>query len=434
MFGKKGLPITDCIQGVKSSKQTSGDQKSSGTKKAAVPIPHASLPAKPLQPSTSSRTTNNSLSNLLPIPAKKSPLPTPATQTSHSRTAPPPASTSHGHNVPSRPSTLNSARHIPLVVQTGSAVKTESPQMGSLNSPVTLSAVDRLAPIRAAKATLASGTGVQSPSVSRASETRAILSSGGDTPQTPAEVRQNPAVPQQTTGLLQQHPLPPLPTQPSSQHPPAKSGQGHPIPAQLQGVLQALQSQFPQLGIPAQSTSNNGGNPATSGQNQQPSGNTGHPVMPLPMPGSMNTSTANDPGHTSWRSYNGNIMGTQANPNQAGSHGQWPSSSSGMSRNVTSHQQQPTMNFSTSTPAGPHSLPQRPAPIASAPRNSMRAEPLGPPSRSVSSESAILDGRRGGPYDNHRHRPPDDRQSNRHDRNRYDGHGRGKRGWHRQRP
>lgn len=447
----EGLPITNCIQAVKSSKQASGanDPKTSGVKKAtdvpvhqtslakqtsgasnpkpsdikkaAVPIPQTTL----AKPSTSSRTTNNSLSNLLPVPAKKSPLPMPATQTSYSRSPPPPRSTSNGHNVLSRSTTSNSARHTPLVVQTGSGVKIESPQMGSLNSPATLSAIDRLAPIRAAKASLTSGTGVQSPSVSMASETRTMLSPGVNTPQTPVDIRQNPAVPQpgvyQTTELSQ--PPPPPPIQSSSQLLPANSGQGRNIPAQLEGVLQALHSQFPQLGFRPQS--NNGVNPATFAPNMEPSGIAGHPTAPLPMPGFVNTGSANNSGHTSQGPYNGNITGTQANPNQSGSYGQWPSSSWGISGNATS-QPQSTMNFMTPTPAGLHTLPQRPIPIPSAPSSSTRAEPLGPSSRPAPSQSATLDGRRG-PYNNNRHRPPDDRRSSRHDRNQDDDRSRGNR-------
>jgi hypothetical protein len=305
--------------------------------------------------------------------------------------------------------------------------------MGSLNSPATLSAIDRLAPIRAAKASLTSGTGVQSPSVSRASETRTMLSPGGSTPQTPVDARQNPVVPQpgvnQTTVLSQQQPPPPPPIQSLSQHFPANSGQGRNIPAQLEGVLQALHSQFPQLGFRVQS--NDVVNPVTSGQNLQPSGIAGHPMIPPPIPGFVNTGSANNSGHTSQGTYNGNTTGTQAYPNQAGSYGQWPSSSLGMSGNATS-QQQPTMNFLTPTTAGLHALPQRPIPIPSAPSSSTRAEPLGPSSRPAPSQSAALDGRRG-PYNNNRHRPPDDRRSNRHDRHQDNDRGRGNRNWYRRR-
>ncbi|KAH0835739.1 hypothetical protein J3R83DRAFT_9564 [Lanmaoa asiatica] len=406
---------------VKSSKQTSGasDQKTSGTKKAAVtPAPKTSLSSKPVQPSTSSRTTNNSLSNLFPVPAKNSSLLTPATR---SRTPPPPPSTSNGNNVQLRSTTSNSARHAPLTVHTSSMVKVESPQFTSLNSPATLSAVDRLAPIRAAKASLASGVGAQSPSVSKGSEIWVMPSPGASTFQTPVDLRQIPAVSQpavhRTTVSSQQQPLLPPSVQSSSQHLPANP--------QLEGVLRALRSQFPQLGYPAQSMNNGAVNSGAFGQNVQSSGIGDHPISPT-IPGFVNTGSANDSGHTyqgygvgtPQEAHNGNISSTQANPNQARSEPNavppWPSL--GMSGNVNLQQQQPTMNFSTPTSAGLHALPQRPAVVASTPSNSMRAEPLGPPSRSVSSESTIPDNRRG-PYNKDRHRPSDDRRPKRYDRN-----------------
>lgn len=383
------------------------------------------MTTKPSQPSTSSRTTNNSLSSLPPVPSQKPPSRTSATQVSRSRTPPLPPSASNGYNIPSGSTTSNTARHIPLTVQTGSTVKVESPQITSLSSPAVVSAIDRLAPIRAAKASLASGT------VSNAGELRTTAGSGADTPQTPAEPRQNPAVPQpaayQTTMLSQR---PPPPDRSLSQHLPANSGQGRPIPSQVEGVLRALRSQFPQLSSSAQSMSNV--NPAI----------TGHPAMTPSIPGLVNAGSASNSlsGHTpqgygvgtSQETYNGNFTGAQTNPNQTPrSYGQRPSSSLGMSGNVISHEQPPpTMNPSAPTPAGLHGLPQRPAVVPSAPKNSIRAEPLGPPSRSVSSESAIPDGRRG-PYSNDRHRHSDDRRSNRHDRNRDNEHG--KRNWFRPR-
>lgn len=430
---------TNCIQVVKSSKQTFGasDQKTNGIKKAApTPSLNTSLTTKPSQPSTSSRTTNNSLSNLFPVPTQKTPLLTPVTQPLRSRTTPPQPS-SNNYNVHSRSPPSNSAHIAPLTVQTGSTVKVESPQMSSLNSPATLSAVDRLAPIRAVKASLASGTNAQFPSVNRGSEVMAMPIPGPCTPQTPVDLRQNPAVPPsppyQTTVLSQQPPPPPPPSssvQSLSQHFPSNPGQGRPIPAQVEGVLKNLRSQFPQLGRPSQGMGNNAVNPATSGQNMQSGRMDGHSIMPPSMPGLVNTGSAINSGHVSHGygvgtpqvTYNGNIRGAQANPQQvSGLHvvPPWPSSSLGMSGDMPSQPQpQPplAMNFSAPTPGGLHALPQRPAVVASTPRNSMRAEPLGPPSRSASSESMISDGRRGS-YNKGRHRPSGDRRPNRYDRN-----------------
>lgn len=392
-----------------------------GTKQvAAVPSLKTSPPAKPSQPSSSRRTTNNSLSNLYPVPTQKPPLPPSPVQT-----APPPPFTSNPPNVHSGSITSNAARHAPPTVQTGSLVKAESPQMSSLNSPATLPAVDRLAPIRAVKASLASSTGLQSPSVNKANEIRAMPNPGANPPQTPLDHQQNPAVPQ--PAVSQQQPLSVLPVQSSLQPFPGNAEQGRPIPAQLEGVLRTLRSQFPQLGFPAQGMSNNAVNPAISGQNVQSSGMTGHPIMPHSMPGHVNTGNASNLGHTSQRYgvgtpqgiYNGHVTGIQANPNQASGPlvaPPWPSSSLAMSGNVASQPPPPTMNFSAPPPAGLHALPQRPAVVTGPPSNSMRAELLGPPSRSASSDNTILDGRRGS-HNTERHRPPDNRRPNRHDRN-----------------
>ncbi|KAG6373682.1 hypothetical protein JVT61DRAFT_6354 [Boletus reticuloceps] len=99
-------------EATKSSKQVSGgDQKISSEKKVAtVPKPQVT---KPWQPSMSSRTTNNSLSNLSPVPPKKTLLPPLAVQTSRSRAPPPPPSTTNGHNAPSRSTTSASAATLP---------------------------------------------------------------------------------------------------------------------------------------------------------------------------------------------------------------------------------------------------------------------------------------------------------------------------------
>ncbi|KAF8129057.1 hypothetical protein EV363DRAFT_1169699 [Boletus edulis] len=400
LFSRKCLLTTDCNQATKSSKQVSGgDQKISSEKKVAtVPKPQVT---KPWQPSMSSRTTNNSLSNLSPVPPKKTHLPPLAVQTSRSRAPPPQPSTTttNGHNAPSRSTTSASARHTPLTVQTCSTMKVESPQMVSVNSPSTLSAVDRLAPIRAAKASLASGTNVQSLPGSNASDMRPIPSPSANTPQTPLNYL-NPAVPQpapyQTTLVSQQAPPPP-PVQPSSQHIPAHPRQGGPIPPQLQTVLKSLHSQFPQLGLRSPNSSNGAVTPA---QNAQANGIATHHAMPPPAPGLVNTGSTNNPGYasqtysvgTSQGTYDGNTTGAQANSKQT------------------------SRNAPIPIPVGPHALPQRPAALAGAPNNSMRAEPLGPPPRSTSSDRVTLDGRRG-PYDNDR-RYSDDRRINRHDRSR----------------
>ena len=381
--------------------------------------------------------TNNSLSNLLPVPPKKPPLLTPATQSSRSRTPPPPPSTSNGANVQSKSTSSDSVRHTPLTIQTGSTVKVESPHMTSLNSPATLSALDRLAPIRAAKASLTSRSGVQSPVNNN--EMRRI---GPDAsiPKTPADSRQNPAPSQpsiyQTAALPQQQPPP---VQSLSQQLPVNSGQqGRPIPAQLEGVLETLRSQFPQLGVPAQSTINNAVNPATTGQNAPPSGVTSqasHHMTPPSIPRFANAGGTNNPRQipqgygvgTPQGTYNGSMTIAQANPIQTPRpYGQWPSSSSGTSANATP--QQPTTNVPIPIPVGPHGLPQRPVVVPTAPNNFVRAEPLGPPPRSASSESAGPDGRRG-PYHSDRRRPSDDRRFNRYDRHQDDD--RNKRNWFR---
>ncbi|KAG9312705.1 hypothetical protein JVU11DRAFT_7128 [Chiua virens] len=124
------------------------------------PLPQTSVTPKPSQPSGSSRKTNNSMSGILPAPAEKPPLLTPATKTTwHGLPPLSLPSTSNGHN--SHTISKSESTHIPLAVQTGPTIKAESPQISSLNSlaPTRMSVADRLAPIRAAKASLVSGIG-----------------------------------------------------------------------------------------------------------------------------------------------------------------------------------------------------------------------------------------------------------------------------------
>lgn len=420
--------ITDCIQAVKSVNQTAGthDRKTNGTKKPPVVVPTSQSisTAKPSRPSASSRQTNNSLSNLLPDPPKKSPLLTPTMQAPRSRTSPPPPPTTNGRNAPSRFATSNTAHHTPLTVQTGSAVKVESPQIASLNSPATLSAADRLAPIRAAKAYLTSSTSVQHPA-SNASEVRAMVGSGPSTPSTPVDSRHNLAASQsaayQRMGLPQQQP-PPLPPAPT-QSLPTNLGQANTI---NEGVLRAIRS----LGFPAQNMSSGAGNAPRAAPNEQPGRNTGH-HMSSSTSGLVSTGSTNYKGYASQGygvgtpqgTYNGNIANAQATLNQAPRpYGQWPSSS-GMSGNVTSQSQQtPTSNFPIPIPTGSfghnRGLPQRPAFAAGTPNSSMRAEPL----------ESTMDGRRAS-YSNDRRRPPDDRRSDRRDRN-YDNNRSGRNRYH----
>ena len=411
---KNGLLIrtNNCNPAVKSTKQTptATDQQPNSTKKSAtIPNPSTSLSAKPSQ--KSGRTTNNSLSNIFPISTPKPPVP-PATQ--------PSSSTLNGHDAHSRPTTSNSAHPGPLTIQTGPMVKAESPQMAALKSPAALSAVDRLAPIRAAKASLASGQGTQPP-VGKGSEMTIMP---GPVTNIPVDPRQNLAVSRfaaHQAGVLSSQQPPPA--SPALSQPLSASGQGRTLPTQLEEVLRTLRSQYPQLGHPSQSPSNGVANPATSGQNAQVNEDASY-MTPASVPGPANTSGVNNSGpvfHGNTAgipqgTHNQNIPHSQANLNQPpGSYTlpPRPPPNLDMSGNGTS-QHQPPSNHPAPTSVGLHPLPQRPVVPANGPRNATRAVPLGP-SRSGSSDGAIQDGRRG-PYNKDRHRPPDDRRSNRYDR------------------
>lgn len=293
--------------------------------------------------------------------------------------------------------------------------------MSSLNTPAVPSAVDRLAPIRAAKASLAAGNDAESP-VNKESEIRTVPNPGASTSETSFYPPQNLASPRsavsQTAELLPQQAQPPL-----SQHLLVNPGQGRPIPARVEEVLRNLRSQFPQLSHPAQSPSNGTINSTTFGHNAQAGGSASHPMIPPSTPGLANTGSVNNSGPLFQRDgvgapHSGNITHPQANPNQPPGPYALPLRSStnpGLSGNMATQRQRPS-GFSAPNLAGSHTLPQRPVALPTAPRNSLRAEPLGP--RSVSSESTNPDGRRGSynPY-NKDYRPRDDRRpANKHDR------------------
>ncbi|KIJ67382.1 hypothetical protein HYDPIDRAFT_37917 [Hydnomerulius pinastri MD-312] len=417
--------------GSKTSKQTFA---SSGPKKtAASSSPAASIPAAltSTKVTTTLATTSSKTATPAPVRIKKC-SPTPAAPPPNQQSAvpkkpsplatpnpPTPLVTSSSQVVPSGPfasTAMSSAKASPLTVQTTSTVKSESPPIGSLDST---SVLDRLAPIRAAKASLLSGTNpVQSP-VS-GSEFRARLSPGVNIHQPSIDPRQAPSATQPATLQQRQRSSVAPMSQPFPiSLPPGTPGQTPPISTtqvedllRAHGLLQNLQAQFSNLGVPVQNQVAGAVNGALTGPNVHPMGIPGNPslhasVVTGLVNSGFNPTSSQIPCGNGVLQHNQGIHpgGTQyqqqtqpqANlhqPNQI--HGPHPSSAHSIppkppAANGTVHH-------------GSHSLPQRPvAPIGPV-NTSTRAEPLGPPPKSASSTGSLIDDRRGGgsfPSDRH---------------------------------
>ncbi|KAF8837162.1 hypothetical protein BDN67DRAFT_973331 [Paxillus ammoniavirescens] len=423
----------------KATKQSSAQKKNGLSKGSplAVSAPTTKLKvtkttSAPSQLSTRTASTPSSSQSPAPTaptaPTKKSPpLPTPITS-NHLSTAPTkstprptPEFSTYSTNVQavslgSTPSTATASdKRPPLTVQTAPAIKGGPPQIGPLNSP---SAFDRLAPIRAAKASL------QSPVVSNGNETKPSVSPGISGHQTLVNSLQNPSASQPAASLP---PLPSQPPPPPPPPPPSAPLMSQPIDtAQVEGILRALQGQFQQFGYSGQNQSNGAVNGTLMGQSARPVGAAG--ITP-PIPSSVPTFVNNGYTHTSSQvpqgsgvgvapnqgTYQGGISGTQTQL-QANSHPLPPNGFSSLAPPPLSSGAPTPVVLQPRLPGLGTTLPQRPMIITAPPSASIRAEPLYPPPTSASSTGSFTDDRRGpGLYSSDRRRDLEERKSGGHD-------------------
>ncbi|KIJ19326.1 hypothetical protein PAXINDRAFT_96729, partial [Paxillus involutus ATCC 200175] len=412
----------------KATKQSSAPKKNGLSKGSPLAVSAPTTKPKvtkttsaPSQLSTHTASTPSSSRSPAPTaPTKKSPpLPTPITSnrlsaplTNSTPRPTPELSTYNTASLGSTPSTATASdKRPPLTVETAPAIKGGPPQTGSLNSP---SAFDRLAPIRAAKASLSLGPGmVQSPVVSNGSETKPSVNPGISGHQALVNSLQN---------LSASQPAPSLPLLPSQpQPPPSAPPMSQPIDtAQVEGILRAL-GQFQQFGYPGQNQSNGAVNGTLIGQSARPVGAAG--ITP-PIPSSVPTFVNNGYTHTLSQIPQGSGVGVI--PNQ----GTYQGGTSGTQTQLQANPYPPAPNGFSSLPPPPLSsgastpvvlqprlpglsttLPQRPMITTAPPSTSFRAEPLYPPPASASSTGSLTDDRRGpGLYSNDRRRDPEERK------------------------